>query len=92
MVALAVGIVLVLGLVALIVHLLLTWFEKRGWVYYRSTDRPRPQSLGLLEEIYQPSVSHVIEQQVTEETEAAQDPSGEGDPADGERSADKAPD
>jgi len=74
------GVVLVLGVVALIVHLFLTWFEKKGWVYYRSTNRPPPQSLGLLEEIYQPSISHVIEQQVTEETEADQDPSGEGDP------------
>ena len=37
----------------------------------------RPHSLGLFEEIYQPSVSHVIEQQVTEETEADQTESGE---------------
>lgn len=58
-------------------HLVLTWAERRGWVYYRSTDRPRPRSLGLFEEIYQPSVSHVIEQQVTEETEADQTESGE---------------
>ena len=69
----------VVGLVLVLVagHLLLTWAERRGWVYYRSTDRPRPRSLGLLEEIYQPSITHVIDQQVTEETEADQAESGE---------------
>ena len=75
-VALAVGVVV---LVAVLVagHLLLTWAERRGWVYYRSAERPRPRSLGLLEEIYQPSITHVIDQQVTEETEADQAESGE---------------
>ena len=75
-VALAVGVVV---LVAVLVagHLLLTWAERRGWVYYRSEERPRPRSLGLLEEIYQPSITHVIDQQVTEETEADQAESGE---------------
>ena len=75
-VALAVGgVVLVVVLVA--GHVLLTWAEGRGWVYYRSADRPRPRSLGLLEEIYQPSLTHVIDQQITEETEADQAESGE---------------
>jgi hypothetical protein len=75
-VALAVGVV-VLVVVLVAGHLLLTWAERRGWIYYRSTDRPRPRSLGLLEEIYQPSIIHVIDQQVTEETEADQAESGE---------------
>ena len=70
-------VVTVLALILIAGHLLLTWAEQRGWVYDRSTDRPRPRSLGLFEEIYQPSVSHVIEQQVTEETEADQRESGE---------------
>lgn len=70
-------VVAVLALVLIAGHLLLTWAERRGWVYYRSTDRPRPRSLGLFEEIYQPSVSHVTEQQATEETEADQSESGE---------------
>jgi hypothetical protein len=75
-VVLAVGVV-VLVLVVVAGHILLTWAERRGWIYYRSTDRPRPRSLGLLEEIYQPSITHVIDQQVTEETEADQAESGE---------------
>ena len=72
------SIVAILALVLVAGHVLLTWSERRGWVYYRSTDRPRPRSLGLLEEIYQPSITHVIEQQVTEETEADQAKSGDG--------------
>ena len=72
-----IAVVVVLSLVLVAGHLLLTWAERRGWVYYRSTDRPRPRSLGLFEEIYQPSVTHVIDQQVTEETEADQAESGE---------------
>ncbi|MGB5187700.1 MAG: hypothetical protein WBN35_13925 [Acidimicrobiia bacterium] len=72
-----IAVVVVLSLVLVAGHLLLTWAERRGWVYYRSTDRPRPRSLGLFEEIYQPSVTHVIDQQVTEETEAEQAESGE---------------
>lgn len=72
-----VAIVATLALVIVGGHLLLTWAERRGWVYYRSSDRPRPHSLGLFEEIYQPSVTHVIDQQVMEETEADQAESGE---------------
>ena len=72
-----IAIVVVLALVIVGGHLFLTWAERRGWVYYRSTDRPKPHSFGLFEEIYQPSVTHVIDQQVTEETEADQAASGE---------------
>ena len=72
-----IAVVVTLMLVVVAGHFLLTWAERRGWVYYRSTDRPRPRSLGLFEEIYQPSVTHVIDQEVTEETEADQTESGE---------------
>lgn len=71
-----IGAIAILALVLVAGHVLLTWAERRGWVYYRSTDRPRPRSLGLFEEIYQPSVTHVIDQEVTEETEADQAESG----------------
>ena len=72
-----IAVVVILMLVVVAGHFLLTWAERRGWVYYRSTDRPRPRSLGLFEEIYQPSVTHVIDQEVTEKTEADQTESGE---------------
>lgn len=72
-----ISIVVVLAVAAGVVHLLLTWMERRGWIWYRTKDRPRPSSLGLIEEIYQPSVEHVIEQQATEDTEADQAAKGE---------------
>jgi uncharacterized membrane protein len=37
---LASAVILVLGLTAFMTHVLLTQFEKRGWIYYRSTDKP----------------------------------------------------
>ncbi len=75
---LASAVILVLGLTAFMTHVLLTQFEKRGWVYYRSTDRPRPRSLGMLEEIYQPSMTHVIVQETLEDS--VKDDSESGDP------------
>jgi hypothetical protein len=75
---LASEVILVLGLTALVTHVVLTWFEKRGWVYYRSTDRPRPRSLEMLEEIYQPSMTHVIDHETLEDS--VKDHSESGDP------------
>lgn len=74
---LAVAVILVLGIMALATHLVLTWFERRGWVYYRTPDKPRPRSLGILEEIYQPSVSHVTEQEIILDTVADRNESGD---------------
>jgi hypothetical protein len=71
------GVVVVLGIVALTTHLLLTSFNKRGWVYYRNPNAPKGSSLGLLEEIYQPSVTHVIDQQVLEDSLTDQSESGD---------------
>jgi uncharacterized membrane protein len=76
---LASAVILVLGLTAFMTHVLLTQIEKRGWVYYRSTDKPRPRSLGLLEEIYQPSMTHVIDQETLEESVKHQSESGDPD-------------
>ena len=70
-------VVIVLGIAALTVHLILTWANRRGYVYYRNPERPPPRTLGLLEEIYQPSIEHVIEHETSEETRADQDESGE---------------
>lgn len=74
---LIIGVVAVLGIMAFAAHLLLTWFERRGWVYYRTPNRPRPRSLGILEEIYQPSVSHVTDQEIILDTVADQTESGD---------------
>ncbi len=74
--ALVGGVIVTLLLIAFTVHLLLTWFDKRGWVYYRNPNRPPPKSLGILEEIYQPSVSHAIEEETKQAIEADQAESG----------------
>ena len=71
------GIVLALAISGLFVHLILTWMASRGWIWYRSTERPRPNSLGLIEEIYQPSMEHVFEEEARQRTEADQAESGE---------------
>lgn len=75
-----VSIVTVLAIAAGLVHFLLTWMDRRGWIWYRTKDRPKPASLGLLEEIYQPSVEHVIEHQISDETGADQAAKGEPEP------------
>jgi hypothetical protein len=71
------GVVFVIATIVVGGHFFLTWAERRGWVYYRTKDRPPPRSLGLFEEIYQPSITHVVDQEVTEQTEANQAKSGE---------------
>lgn len=75
----AILIVVTLGIAALTVHLILTWAERRGWVYYRSKDRPTAPPLGLIEEIYRPSMTHVIEERSEAEARADQAESGEPD-------------
>jgi hypothetical protein len=73
------GAIATLILVAVVTHLLLTAFNRRGWVYYRNPDAPKGSSLGLIEEIYQPSVTHVIDQQSLEDS-LLKDQSESGDP------------
>ena len=46
---LAILVILVLALIALLTHLLLTSFDRRGWVYYRNPGAPKGSWLGLLD-------------------------------------------
>jgi len=71
------GVIAVLGLVALTVHLVLTWFDRRGWVYYRNPKAPKGSWLGVAGEIFQPSVTHVNEQQTLEDSLREDSESGE---------------
>ncbi len=73
------GAAAMLGLVALATHLLLTVFNRRGWVYYRIPDAPKGRSLGLIEETYQPSISHVVDQETLEDSMKDQTESGDPD-------------
>jgi hypothetical protein len=82
---------LFLGAVALIVVIMI-WalnsrrLARRGWIYNRHNPRPPGGgTLGLLEEIYQPSIRHVIEERSSERARGSQDESGRGDPPSPER-------
>lgn len=77
MIVIAGGLIAVYGM-----HRLAVWAEGRGWIYYRRKDRPAPLPMGLLEEIYQPSIEHTIVELSEEAIRADQDESG-ADPHDG---------
>lgn len=72
----------IIGVAAIVamfaVDRLALWAERRGWIYWRRTKRRGTGSLGYLEPIFQPSISHVVEEETRQHTEAAQDESGEG--------------
>lgn len=51
---------------------------KRGWVYNKHNPRPRGSGIpGFLDQIYQPSIAHVIDEQSAERIRADQDESGD---------------
>lgn len=75
-IAVAVGIVALLGYG---VHRGLTAADRRGWIYYRNPNRPPPRPMGLIEEIYQPSATHAVEQETVEDSIADDDESGDPD-------------
>jgi hypothetical protein len=75
-IVLAVGVAVVLVIAATVVHLALTWADRRGWVWYRNADRPAPHTLGLVEEVYHPAIHHVVDEDIREATEADATESG----------------
>ena len=51
---------------------------ERGWVYNRyNTERRRGGTLGLFEEIYQPSIQYMIEERSEQAARGGQDESGD---------------
>ena len=75
----------ILGIGLVVLAVAWRWFSRfaaeRDWIYHEKHN-PRPQglaSLGLLEEIYQPSISHVIEEESSRKARGNQDEAGEGD-------------
>lgn len=59
-------------------HKVLLSAGRRGWIYYRNNPRPPGGgSLGLFEEIYQPSMEHVTEERSSARMRGSQDESGE---------------
>ena len=75
-IVIAVGVLAALVVAAAVVHVALTWADRKGWVWYRNADRPPPHTLGLLEEVYHPSMHHVIDEEVRDATEADATESG----------------
>ena len=54
------------------------WAAKRGWVFNKHNPRPTGSGVPMmLDEIYQPSISHVIEEQTSESIRADQIESGD---------------
>lgn len=72
-----VGVVAALVVAGFAVDRLGLWMESKGWIYWRRTERRGSASLWMVEEIYQPSMTHVRQEEVRERTEADQDESGE---------------
>jgi hypothetical protein len=59
-----------------LLHRFLTYAEARGWIFYRSRP-PRVRFTGLLEELVDPRVEYLIEEQASEAIRADQAESGE---------------
>jgi hypothetical protein len=54
------------------------WLAERGWVHNKHNPRPAGGgTVGLLEEIYQPSIRHVIEERSEQKARGSQDASGD---------------
>ena len=51
--------------------------DRRGWLYYRTKPRFRGSSLGLLEEIYQPSIRYVVDEIAEEKARGDQAETGD---------------
>ncbi|HEY5889143.1 MAG TPA: hypothetical protein VIW94_00395 [Acidimicrobiia bacterium] len=58
-------------------HLALVFAEDRGWIFYRH--RPRIQFLGFFEELVEPRVEYVVEEQLFQRVKADHAESGQGE-------------
>jgi hypothetical protein len=72
-----IGGIAALALLGLVIDRIALWAEAKGWIYWRRTQRRGTGSLGYLEPIFQPSITHVVEEETRQHTEAEQDQSGE---------------
>ena len=66
-----------LAVAGYVLHRALLQAGRRGWIYYKNNPRPPGGgTLGLFEEIYQPSMEHVIEERSSARMRGSQDESG----------------
>ena len=59
-------------------HRVATYAASRGWVYYRNGPK-RGYSLGLIEEVFQPSMEFALEEESSEAVKADIPRSGQGE-------------
>lgn len=64
-------------LLAYLAHRAALWAEARGWIFYKKKPRFRGSTLGFLEEIYNPSMQHVMEERDSERGSGSQEESGD---------------
>ena len=76
-VALLLAALVMLALVAYGAHRFLLYAERRGWIYYKHTKRPPGRGLGLLAQIYEPEMEHVVEEEASERVRRHDEESGE---------------
>lgn len=71
---------IVIGLLVVVygLHLLLSWAEKQGHIYYLNKPDRRPPPLGLLDQIYKPEMEYVIEEESGQYVRGEDDESGRG--------------
>lgn len=77
-----VGVAVVLGVLAIAIGIVFVsrsrWAATRGWVFNKHNPRPRGSGAKmLLGQIYQPGIEHVVDEQVSQQTQADQSESGE---------------
>jgi hypothetical protein len=71
--------IITLGIVVLlyVLHRLALAAESRGWIFYK-TRAPRVRTLGLFEELVDPKVEYMVEEQSSEAIRADQSEQGDG--------------
>ena len=80
-------VVLVVAALAVALHHLALWADRRGWIFYRTKPRFRGSSIGLIEEIYHPAHEHVIDEESSERERGEATESGAPGPPDQEPGA-----
>lgn len=60
-----------------LVHRLALFAESRGWIFYK-TRPPRVRMLGFLEELVDPRVEYMVEEETSQTIRADQSEQGEG--------------
>lgn len=63
-------------------HRFALWAEARGWIYYKTKRRPPGAGLGLIGQLYQPSIEHKVEEQQSQRIKADQAESGDDEDPD----------